>query len=350
MLEIDGAQGEGGGQILRTALALSVVTGRPCRLVRIRARRKNPGLQRQHLTAVRAAAAVGEAEVRGDEPASQTLEFHPRGLRPGFHHFDIGTAGSTGLVLQTILPALLTAPSPSEILLEGGTHNPAAPPFEFLAEVFIPLLNRMGPDVAVRLERHGFYPAGGGRLRVTVRPAERLQPLNLRERGELARVSARALVARLPRLIAERELRVLGRSLGLAARDLEVTEAEGSPGPGNAVAVRVECAELTEVFTRFGQKGLPAEAVAEQAAEDTRRYLESGAAVGPHLADQLLLPLALAGGGVFRTMPLTEHATTNLSVLRQFLPLPFGVEAVAEGIVEVRLGSGCGEPAPGGGQ
>lgn len=348
MLEIDGAQGEGGGQILRTALTLSVVTGRPCRLVRIRAGRKNPGLQRQHLTAVRAAAAVGAAEVRGDELASQTLEFHPRGIRPGFHHFDIGTAGSTGLVLQTILPPLLTASGPSEILLEGGTHNPAAPPFEFLAEAFVPLLRRMGPEVDLQLERHGFYPAGGGRLCVTVRPAERLHPLSLRQRGELTRVSARALVARLPRLVAERELRVLGRSLGLAARDLEVREAEGSPGPGNAVTVRVECAELTEVFTRFGQKGVPAEAVAEQAAEDTRRYLESGAAVGPHLADQLLLPLALAGGGVFRTVPLTGHATTNLAVLRQFLPLPFGVDALAGGTVEVRLGSGCGEPAAGG--
>lgn len=181
-VEIDGQRGEGGGQILRTALALSLVTGRPVRFRNIRARRARPGLRPQHRTAVLAAARVGAARIEGNSVGSTELEFEPTMLSPGVHHFDIGTAGSTTLVLQTILPALLSADAPSSVRIVGGTHNPLAPCFDFLERAFVPLLRRMGADVSIRLERAGFVPAGGGSLVVEVRPTK-LAPLVLHERG-----------------------------------------------------------------------------------------------------------------------------------------------------------------------
>src|SRR5437867_958993 len=164
MLLIDGSQGEGGGQILRTALGLSLVTGTPIRIEKIRAGRAKPGLLRQHLTAVNAATAIGAVDVEGATLGSQELTFRPGTVKPGEYRFAVGTAGSTGLVLQTVLPPLLTAPGPSTLTLEGGTHNPTAPPFDFLARAFLPLISRMGPSATARLERPGFYPAGGGQM------------------------------------------------------------------------------------------------------------------------------------------------------------------------------------------
>jgi RNA 3'-terminal phosphate cyclase (ATP) len=348
VLTIDGAQGEGGGQILRTALALALATGTPFRMERIRAGRARPGLLRQHLTAVEAAAAVGGAGVEGAALGSQALVFRPRSVRPGDYQLRVGTAGSVCLVLQAVLPALLTAGGPSRLALEGGTHNPAAPPFDFLALAFLPLLRRMGARVEATLERWGFYPAGGGRVTVRVGPAARLEPLVLLERGAVRRRRARAVVARLPRSIAERELAVIGRRLGWGPAELEVvaldpggaparTTAAG-PGPGNVVMLEIESAEVTEVVTGFGERGVRAEAVAEGAAEEARRYLAAGVPAGPHLADQLLLPLALAGAGAFRTGTLSPHATTSIAVLRRFLDVDVRVEPTAgRGVlVEVR--------------
>lgn len=203
-LIIDGSQGEGGGQVLRTSLALSMVTGRPFRIEGIRAGRANPGLLRQHLTGVRAAAEISGAKVQGAELGSKQLTFEPGEVRAGDYQFSIGTAGSTTLVLQTILPALLAAKGRSTMVLEGGTHNPAAPPFDFLQRVFLPLVNRMGPRVSVELERHGFFPAGGGCFRVVVDPVEKLQPLELLTRGEIRRRTCRVLLSNLPRTIAKR--------------------------------------------------------------------------------------------------------------------------------------------------
>lgn len=318
MITIDGSRGEGGGQILRTSLALALWTRRPLRLENIRAGRPKPGLARQHLTAVRAAAAVGDAEVEGEELGSQSLRFTPRRLRAGGHRFSTDGAGSTTLVLQTVLLPLLAADAPSHLVLEGGTHNPFAPPFEFLDRAFLPLLRRMGADVELGLERHGFHPAGGGRLRGRIRPS-RLEPLELPERGELVAIRARALVSKLPRQIGERELETVGRKLGIAARQLELVEVPRPRGPGNAVMVEVECERATELFTGFGRRGVPAEEVAGEVAREAREYLESGVPVGRHLQDQLLLPLALAGGAGFRTVEPTAHTRTNLEVIGRFL-------------------------------
>src|SRR5262245_30877359 len=214
MLTIDGSRGEGGGQIFRTSLALSLVSGTPFRIERIRAGREKPGLMRQHLTALEAAATVGEAEVEGAGIGAQSIVFRPRRVRPGAYRFAVGTAGSAGLVLQTILLPLLTAAGPSTLTLEGGTHNPHAPPFDFLAQAFLPLVRRMGGGVEACLERAGFYPAGGGRITVEVTPPPALTPLQLTARGATRRRRARALLSRLPRQIGARELAVVRSRLG----------------------------------------------------------------------------------------------------------------------------------------
>ena len=320
MILIDGSQGEGGGQILRSALALSLVTGTPFRIDNIRAGRAKPGLLRQHLTAVQAATTIGSAETLGAIIGSSRLDFKPGKVQAGNYAFAVGTAGSATLVLQTVLPALLTLSAPSTLMLEGGTHNPFAPPFDFLERVFLPLIARMGPRVTATLERSGFYPAGGGRLTVTIEPAARLERLELMERGAIRTQHARALVAHLGTKIAERELCVAGHKLGWPRECLHVVEVENSPGPGNVLLLEIESEHITEVFTGFGEKSRSSEEVAHLAVEQARTYLATGVPVGPHLADQLLMPLALGAGGSFVTGKLTCHSTTNIDVIKRFLP------------------------------
>lgn len=316
---LDGSMGEGGGQILRTALALSSVTGTPVRIGNVRAGRRRPGLARQHLTAVRGAAAVVGAALEGDALGSTEVVFRPREVRPGEYRFSTGGAGSAILVLQTLLPPLLRTSSPSGLVLEGGTHNPFAPPFDFLRGAFVPLLGRMGAGVEVTLERPGFHPAGGGRLRVRIEPPARLRPLTLVGRGPVLERRARAVVSALPRSIAERELHTVGELLGVEREAREVVVVEEPVGPGNVVLVEIVCREVTEVFTGFGQKGVLAEDVARGVADEVGRWERAEVAVGPHLADQLLLPLALAGGGSFTTVEPTSHARTNADVIGRFL-------------------------------
>jgi RNA 3'-terminal phosphate cyclase (ATP) len=332
MITIDGSFGEGGGQILRTALGLSLYTGQPFRIEKIRAGRKNPGLLRQHLTAVNAATKIGQAEVSGVNIGSMQLTFTPGRVVHGDYHFAVGTAGSATLVLQTILPALIISPSQDDqeqrthLTLEGGTHNPFAPPFDFLAQAFLPLLGRMGARIEARLERYGFYPAGGGRFEISVTPVKRLEPVELNERGEILNRRATALVAHLPRSIAERELGVVHKKLSWPWDWMEAESITNSPGPGNIITLEIESENVTEVFTGFGERGVAAEAVADQAVVATRRYLASDVAVGEHLADQLLLPMALARGGSFTTVPPSRHTTTNIEIIRKFLDVEIGAE------------------------
>jgi len=321
MLTIDGSLGEGGGQILRSALALSVCLRRPFRVVNIRARRPKPGLRPQHLAAVRAAEEISGAHVEGATIGAKMLTFEPGAINAGAHRFAIGTAGSTMLVLQTVLPALLTASRGSELQLEGGTHNPRAPTFECLARAYLPLLGRMGPQVAIELERAGFEPAGGGVVRVRIQPAPRLDPLHLETRGDLLHIAAEVLLSKLPARIAEREATTLANVLDIEAESIRVRLVDDSPGPGNVVSVFVESEHITEVFAEFGRRGVPAERVAQHAALAAKRYLASDVPVGAHLADQLLLPLALAGGGSFVTLPPSAHTLTNIDVIRAFLPV-----------------------------
>jgi len=334
MITIDGSSGEGGGQILRTSLALALVTERPFRMERIRANRSNPGLQRQHLTALEAAAEVGQARVEGAALKSQEITFAPQAVRPGEYGFRVGSAGSATLVLQTVLPALIIARGPSRLVLEGGTHNIYAPPFDFLQRAFLPLLGRMGPRVDATLERPGFYPAGGGCLSVTIEPRAQLHPIELLDRGKIVRRRVRGIVSRLPRHIAERELETALGKLSWPG-DCGSVEEVDSQGPGNVLLIEVHCEHVTEVFTGFGQRGVPAEKVAAGAAREARRYLEAGVPVGEHLADQLLLPLALAGGGRFRTLAPTPHATTNIATLAHFLDTKITAAEVEKGVWEI---------------
>jgi RNA 3'-terminal phosphate cyclase (ATP) len=335
MLTIDGSYGEGGGQILRTALALSLVTAKPFRIENIRAGRKNPGLLRQHLTAVNAATEISRAEVTGAAIGSRELTFAPGSVVSGNYAFAVGTAGSTTLVLQTVLPALLIASGKSKLILEGGTHNPFAPPFDFLEKSFLPLINRMGPRVTAELERPGFYPAGGGRMSVTIEPATRLDRLDLPARGEVLARRARAVVANLPISIAERELKVIARKLSWPREFTTAESIERSPGPGNVVIIELECEQVTEVFTGFGERSLRSEAVAEKAAQQARRYIGSEAAVGEYLADQLLIPMSMAGGGSFTTLPLSRHATTNIEVIGRFLEVRIEASQSADRVWKV---------------
>ena len=327
MIEIDGSQGEGGGQILRSALSLAVCTGKPFRIVGIRARRSKPGLLRQHLTAVKAAATISAAQVEGDRVGSLTLTFEPQGVRPGEYSFAIGTAGSCTLVLQTVLPPLLTASEPSLIRISGGTHNSAAPPVEFLSRAFLPLINRMGPTVVARTERVGFFPRGGGVIEAQIIPTPRLQPIEVLARGKRHNAYAEVFIAGIPKDVADRELAVIARRLNWTPEQLKIRGLSGDVGPGNALALTLEHEHVTEVFTSFGSPGRSAESVAEEAANEVRAYLAHSSPVGPHLADQLLLPMVLGGVSAFSTCAPTPHFQSNCEVIAAFTGRRFKVES-----------------------
>ncbi|HYO78772.1 MAG TPA: RNA 3'-terminal phosphate cyclase [Thermoanaerobaculia bacterium] len=337
MIVINGSHGEGGGQVLRTSLALSLITGNPFRIENIRAQRKSPGLLRQHLTAVNAAAQVGDAAVEGASLGSATLTFVPRALRSGDYTFAIGTAGSTMLVLQTILLPLALAGAPSTVELEGGTHNPSAPPFDFIDRAFLPLVRKMGAEVELELIRPGFFPAGGGRIRVRISPAKRLGRLELDDRGPITIRCARAVVANLPWTIAEREVKVAAEELEWPEDCLQAHTLTGSVGPGNAISIIVGNERVTDVFTAFGERGVRAEEVAHTAVKQARRYINSGAAVGEHLADQILLPLAIGEGGSFTTTPLSGHSEPNIETIRRFVERNITAEQISNGVVRVAV-------------
>jgi RNA 3'-phosphate cyclase len=328
MVVIDASWGEGGGQVLRSALTLALLTGRALRLEHVREARPRPGLAPQHLTAVKAAARVGAAQVEGAALGSTDLTFRPAGLHPGRYRFDIGTAGSTGLLLQTLLPALALAPGPSEVVAVGGTHVPWSPCFELLDRAWRPLLARCGLRLDLRLVRPGFYPRGGGEVHAGVRPGAGVTGLRLTERGPLEAIEGVSAVANLPLSIAERQR---SRALqGLARLGLEADIAlvrSTPPSTGTYLALTARCAGVSACFCALGARGKRAERVADEAVQDLAAFLRRGAAVERHLADQVLLPLALAGGGsAFTTSEVTAHLTTNAWVIRQFLPVHIAIE------------------------
>lgn len=335
-LEIDGSIGEGGGQVLRTALTLSVLTGRPVEIRNIRAGRPNPGLQPQHLTAVQAAAAICRAQVEGAALGSQTLRFAPQSApAPGEYVFDVtevagrGSAGAVGLVFQTLFLPLALVPGESLVVLRGGTHVPWAPSVDYLQEVFLPTVARMGLDAEIDLVAWGFYPVGGGEARVRIRgrPGP-LSPLSLTERGSARKVRGRTVVsnlpAHIPQRMADRARNLLVRA-GLKA-DLQPLVTRGA-GPGAGIFLVVEYEHIRAGFSAYGRKGVPAEQVAEEACRELLAHHESGAPVDPHLADQLLLPMALAAGtSRFITSAITGHLLTNLTVIQAFLPIQVRVD------------------------
>ncbi|MGB6231628.1 MAG: RNA 3'-terminal phosphate cyclase [Litorimonas sp.] len=328
LLTIDGTQGEGGGQVLRTSLALSAITGRPIEIDGVRGGRRKPGLVRQHLTGVLAAAEICGARVDGAALKSERLVFEPGAIRAGDYRFEIGTAGSTALVIQTVLPILAHADGDSAVTVTGGTHALAAPSTDYLADVFLPQWRRMGLKAELELVRHGFYPAGGGEVALRLSPWTERRALQLDERGEAQPLSARVLHANLPPNIANRELKALQRHLGIADERAEILHVEAA-GPGNTMIVDLPGEHVTEQFTEHGQHGIKAETLAKRLADAVKAHLVSEAPVGEHLADQLLLPMALGAGGTFTCSELSLHARTNMDVIRAFGVASFDIDQEA---------------------
>ncbi|MEM6908867.1 MAG: RNA 3'-terminal phosphate cyclase [Pseudomonadota bacterium] len=330
MITIDGSEGEGGGQVLRYSAALSLITGEPFTITNIRGGREKPGMMRQHVTSIEAAAAIGGAEVSGLAVGSSEITFRPGSVTPGEYHFAVGTAGATGLVLQTILVPLMLADGPSRVVIEGGTHAMAAPPFEFIAKTLLPIIAKIGPQVTARLERHGFYPRGGGRIVIEFAPA-RLRPVELIDRGKPIANSAEALITGIPFDIAERELTAMHKVLSdwpeeaFAPRQISADE-----GPGNVVLIASEFEHVTEVMSGFGKLGVPAERIGKNTAKRMAGYIASGAFAGPYLQDQLLLPMALARNGAFTSVKISQHTRTAIDLIQRFTGTSFQV-CVTEG-------------------
>ncbi len=339
LIEIDGSVGEGGGQVLRTALALSVATGTAIRISHIRAGRPNPGLAHQHLTCIRAATHVASARVRGAELGAQTLEFEPGQPCPGEYSFDVTTAGSVSLVLHTLFLPLSLAKGDSRITLRGGTHVKWSPSFEFLHNQWLFYLRKIGFSLSACLEKAGYYPKGGGLLKARIQTAGQLRPLVLSDRGQLREVRGQVFVSNLKRAIAERQLARVRDILKSRNLSPEIETCEyASPGTGTGTHLHAEFENGSGSYTSLGEKGVPAERVAADAADNLWHYIESGAAVDPFMADQLILPLAFAEGESFFTSErVTQHLVTNARIVEMFLPIKVDVRGQLGQPGEVRV-------------
>ena len=317
-VNINGSFGEGGGQILRTSLALSVITQTPFVIEKIRAGRKKDGLLRQHLACVRAAKQISNAQCEGDELRSTRLSFAPQNVNAGHYSFAIGSAGSASLVLQTVIYPLLMAEGESTVTVAGGTHNRWAPTYDFLQESFLPQLRAMGAEVELSLTRPGFFPAGGGEMVCKIKPWKNRRALHLNQRG--AAKERRALVsqAKVPLEVAQKEFAKLRKELNISFGD-EVRDYKDSVGAGNVLSMHLDFEKLTASFTSFGERGLPAAKVSAALAKEVRRYLEQEAPVEEYLADQLILPMCLVGEGSFTSALWSLHASTNIEVVSIFL-------------------------------
>ena len=319
---LDGSKGEGGGQILRSALSLSAITGKSFRLENIRSGRKRPGLMRQHLTCVQATAAICRAKTSEAEIGSTELDFSPGNIQASYDTFSIGTAGSTMLLLQTVLPVLLHAPESSEIRLSGGTHVIKAPCFEYLNEVFLPRIAEMNGRAKMTLERPGFFPAGGGRVCLRVDPSE-LSPCEWNDVSKKSVTSAEVIsTPEIPKAVADKELHKARNAFSLESEDTWIREIKDAACAGNALIIR----SADTLTCALGDRGKRAEQVAKEAIWEMQRYLNSPAPIDEHLADQLLLPLALAGGGGFTAVALTPHFYSNVEVIEAFLPIKIETE------------------------
>lgn len=331
MIEIDGSMGEGGGQVLRSALSLSCLTGRAFRIVNIRKRREKPGLMRQHLMAVQSAARVSGADVEGDRLGSAEVTFIPGAIRPGTYSFDIGTAGAATLVLQTLIPPLAAAPRPSAVSVVGGTHVPFSPSWNYFAEIFWPIVTRLGVKGELSLHAFGFYPRGGGKITCRFPSTADHAPLTLLERGRLLRITGSSAVGNLPLSIAERQagaaLHLLRERLG-ADVPVTVTPREVRVfGQGTFVFLRAVYEHAVAGFTVLGERGKLAERVGEEAALELLEHDETRMPVDKHLADQLILYLAQARQpSRFATSCITTHLQTNLQVAGMFLDITTGIE------------------------
>jgi len=336
-IPLDGSSGEGGGQILRTALSLALLTGRPFRIVKVRAHRDRPGLRAQHLKAVEAAAALCGGEASGAVVGSRELTFRPASFVPSDLAVEIGTAGSTALVLHTLaLPIALRARGPVRLSMTGGTFNESAPSFPFLDETWRRYMAALGLPIALSGPVAGFYPKGGGRLEAWIEPAG-LRPLSLLDRGPLARIRGVAGVGRLPRAIAERMRERALLRLADHGLDADIAIADWpAAGPGAAIALTADHGGVPSTFVGLGKLGKPAEVVADEAIDDLLAYEAAAGVLDLHSADQILLPLALAdGSSVYTVAEVTEHLRTNVATIGAFLDRTIRIEESPDGPARV---------------
>ena len=321
MIELDGAQGEGGGQILRTSLALALLTGQAFHLCNLRAGRSKPGLQPQHLMSVRAAATIGQATLRGAALGSQDLVFEPGLVQPGTYHFPIGTAGATGLVLHTVYLPLALAGAPSTVTIEGGTHVKASPCFHFLHTTWSAYLARIGISVALQMRRPGFYPRGGGLIQANIAPCPALLGLNIERIEPVQSARAFSAVAGLPAHIAERQAKRVRHRLETLRLGADLNEESWPGGPGTVVGIELPTAPAPTLFFALGERGKPAERVADEAVDQVHDFVKAEPrGVDEHSADQLVLPLALARApSRFAVARISTHLLTNVGVIRRFV-------------------------------
>lgn len=327
MIYIDGSQGEGGGQVLRSSLTLSILTGKPVQIEQIRAGRSKPGLQAQHLQAVEAATKISQAEVSGAYKGSTALVFQPRAVQSGRYRFDIGTAGSTSLVLQSIFLPLCFASASSTVVISGGTHVPFSPPYHFLEWSWLPFLQQMGCQAELKLEQAGFNPGGSGKIKAVIRPAGALSPLKLLERGALVRIQGLSAAGNLELEIAKRQKLQALRRLTDNLRQVKIKDTTlTTASPGTFMVFLAEFEHSRACFSALGEKGKRAEHVADEAVDAFEAFMAASAAIEPYLADQLLLPLALAQGeSSFHTSAISSHLLTNARVIQAFLDVKIQV-------------------------
>lgn len=326
MLEIDGSYGEAGGQILRTALSLSCLLRKPFRIFNIRKGRKKPGLMPQHLTCVRAMTLISNATVKGDTEGSMELVFEPEEVKHGNYFFDIGTAGSTSLVLQTLLPPLTFSAGKSSITIKGGTHVPFSPPFHYISAVFLPMLKKLGIKISAEIESYGFYPKGGGKINVNIHPCKSVKGIGLLERGDVLYLNGYSGVGNLPLGIAERQRDATLKTLAGFRVDIELIEVP-TPGQGTFVFLCAHTENSIAGFSCLGERGKKAEKVGEEAAREFLDYHSTGACLDPHMADQIVLYLAMANAeSSFTTSSISNHLFTNLWVLAKFLSIEYKIE------------------------
>ena len=328
MIQIDGSQGEGGGQILRSALALALVTGQAIEIKNIRARRPKPGLLPQHVKAVEAAAAVGDARVEGAHLQSSSLVFEPTGIRSGEFQFDVGTAGSTPLVLQTIFLPLSFAPATSSVTLVGGTHVPWSPCFHYLDLHWLHYMKEIGFNAELKLELAGFYPYGGGRIHAAIHPIKRLSPLQISERGSLKAVQGISAVANLDQSVAERQKQQVLKRLKDLSEHVEIEIIRMPSHFRSTMFLLIAKFENSQCcFFGLGEIGKRAERVADEAVDQLRQFLATDGAIDHHLADQLILPLAFVpAASELHTSRITQHLITNAEIIRMFLPVDIKVD------------------------
>lgn len=342
MIELDGSQGEGGGQILRSALALAILTGRPFKLANVRANRTPPGLRPQHLTSLKAAAEICSARYKGASVGSSTLYFEPGDVKAGKYDFRINTAGATGLVLHTVyLPLALRGTEPSEVTITGGTHVSTSPCYHYLATTWAGYMRRLGIEIEMEMLRPGFYPRGGGEIRAVIRPCSAVRPLHLTKCPDLTAAGGFSAVAGLPKAIAERQAKRLAHRLKKAGVESHIPEESWDGGPGTVAAVVFRQAPVPTLFFGIGERGKPAESVADDAADQAIAYRAAKEPVDAHAADQLVLPLAFAAGpSEYRVAEVTRHLTTNIGVIRRFVDREIAVEGDegSPGVVRVAAG------------